>query len=328
MEHPLINSADPLVSEFLDDWFGHAPYIHARTSGSTGDPKVIRLSKTDMKRSASATLQFLGIGRGAKMALPLSVNYIAGKMMIVRALQSGSALDVETPSNRPLADRPASAVYDLVAIVPSQIEGLLSASCIRGVRNLIVGGAPMTSAQERMLVDAGIKAYATYGMTETCSHVAMRRAGEDIYRAMPGITFAVDSDGALIIDAPDFDFATIATNDIVELESPASFRWLGRRDNVINSGGIKIFPEQLEQAIARLDGAPELFYISSRESDKWGREVVMVIIGQPADTSLLQAGMKKSLPGRYLPKAIIFDPNPRYTLSGKLVRHRDVSRIC
>lgn len=241
--------ADSLLTddakEFIEDWFSDKPYIIAHTSGSTGKPKEIHLLKSDMRASAEATNRFFGIGGNSHLMLPLSPTYIAGKMMIVRAIITDCMITVEEPSNQPL-NRDYGKI-DLMAVVPSQCEALVANGyAAANLRNLIVGGAPLSASMENELLKRPWKTYVTYGMTETCSHVALRAVGSDVYRALPGITFEVDNRDCLIIKSTYFSFKNIATNDIVELISPHEFRWCGRYDNVINSGGIKLYPEQLE----------------------------------------------------------------------------------
>ncbi len=321
MEHSLIHNADEAVRRFLDEWFDDSPYITAMTSGSTGVPKPIRLSKDDMLRSARATLQYLGIKDGSTFVMPLSAGYIAGKMMVVRALESSSRLYVEKPTNRPLASASHHGdAIGLVPIVPSQIEGLLSSPAIGRIENVIVGGAPMSVVQERMLIDSGVRAFATYGMTETCSHVAMRPVGDEEFEAMPGVEFTVDSDGCLVIHASGFSYGELHTNDVVSLADSCHFRWLGRRDNVINSGGIKIHPEEVERRIMKQMG-DVTFYITSRESGKWGSEAVLVV-DREIDSEVVMAEIERILPRTHLPKDIIVDPCPVYTSSGKLKRKK------
>ena len=262
-------------SEFAAEWRDAGKdFVVAHTSGSTGAPKEIRLSKNDMAISARATNRFFGIGSGSLLHLPLSLSYIAGKMMIVRASEADCVLLAEKPSSSPLADY-AGRDITLSAVVPSQIPGLLNGKGWRKIDNLIIGGAPLSAATERKLQELGVPAYATYGMTETCSHVALRRMGTDAYTAMPGIRFATDHRNCLRINAPQFSFRQLQTNDIVDLLSPQSFIWKGRYDNVINSGGIKIFPEQLEAKLQPYISHP--FFIGGVPHPTWGTAVELIV---------------------------------------------------
>lgn len=306
--------------EFRREWFDSSTVICANTSGSTGIPKPVKLLKSDMELSARATCRRFGINASSLLAIPLGMDYIAGKMMAVRSFVSGARLVVLPPSRRPL-DGYSGDTIDLLAIVPSQIDGLLDGDRVSCVRNVIVGGAPMSADQERRLLNAGLNVFATYGMTETCSHVALRPGGTDVYQAMSGITFDVDGDGCLIIDTGEMSVGRIVTRDIVTLLSPTQFRWIGRADNCINSGGVKIFPETVERQLSAV--IPDrVFYITSRASSEWGQEVVMVITDDHPFTPDERAAIDAALPRYSRPKAIIYDNAPELTRSGKLRRRR------
>lgn len=302
---------------FVSEWSDASPYIIARTSGSTGTPKPIRLLKSDMESSARITCDFFGITSSSLLHLPLSPSYIAGKMMIVRSIVSGAELMVEKPSNRPLASG-VERTIDLTAVVPSQIDGLLESSSVSRINSMIIGGAAIPQSLERRLLDTPIECYATYGMTETCSHVALRRLGTDTYMALGDVGFDTDARGCLIIHTPHLSVGSVSTNDVVELVDSRCFRWKGRFDNVINSGGIKIFPEEVERALGRIITDRE-YYITSRSSDKWGEELVLVIEGE-GDADRLVSEMASMLPRYHVPKHVVFCPCLRRTYSGKIIR--------
>ena len=204
-----------------------------------------------------------------------------------------------------------------MAIVPSQIEAVIPYADL--IEKLIIGGAPMTPQQEQTVIDAGIEAYATYGMTETCSHVALRRLGESFFHALDGVTFSCDSRGCLVINAHEFTFKSLVTNDIVDLCDDRTFRWLGRYDNVINSGGIKLFPEKVEAAIAHLLSGRR-FYVTSRKSAKWGEEAVLVVEGEKLIG--LAEKLAAELDSVHRPKDIIYREKFDMTTSGKIKRDK------
>lgn len=308
------------ISDFLKEWRSALPYVTAHTSGSTGVPKEIRLLKSDMERSARATCRFFNIGPKSTLLLPLSPDYIAGKMMIVRAEVSGANLIAETPSMMPL-QKDYGVDIDLLPIVPSQLSGVLASPYIRRVKALLAGGAPLSPAQEEATRNAGIPLYASYGMTETCSHVALRNvtAGEEFFTFLPGITGSTDSRGCLVLGMPGFSFGKLVTNDIVELSGDSTrFRWLGRFDNVIISGGVKLHPEEIEHVIAPLFN--QQFFIAGRPDDTWGTVAVLCVEGTVADTEQLTAAMRRLLPPRSVPKEIISVPEFARTSSGKVIR--------
>lgn len=310
------------LRQFMDGFLDASDVVTAHTSGSTGTPKQILLKKSDMRASARATNAFFGIGTDSLLCSALSVDYIAGKMMAVRALEANCRLVCLTPSNTPDISA-IDNVIDLMAVTPSQIPALLQFSDLsERVRNLLIGGAPLPPMTGRMLLDSGVKAWLSYGMTETCSHVALAplTAETPLYRAMPGITFAADADGRLRIMAPAFSFGELATNDVVELIDCHTFRWIGRADNAINSGGIKLHPEVLERQFGEL--LPTVaFYLTSEPHPLWGSALVMVIEGSETDADAARAVLdnaiadRRTLPKRYIAVAKL----PR-TASMKILR--------
>lgn len=313
----MIHNIDDVTLDFLQEWNNDNDYIIAHTSGSTGKPKEIKLQKSDMMNSASATCQFFGINEKSTLVLPLSPNYIAGKMMIVRTIVSQATLWIEHPDNNPL--KQDYGTIDLLPIVPSQLEWLLSENNkYKAIRNLIVGGGAIPHSLEQKLIASGINAYATYGMTETCSHVALRHIGDNIYFALPDITFDIDLRNCLIINASKFSFKRITTNDIVELIDDTHFIWKGRFDNVINTGGVKVFPEEIEKNLSEFISVP--FFITSQKSEKWGEEIIMYIETPNQDVSEIEKIVRNNLDKFSIPKKLIPIPQFNRTESGKIIR--------
>lgn len=310
------------VAEFKREWYNALPYIEAHTSGSTGKPKLIRLSKADMLASARATNAFFGITASSVLALPLSPEYIAGKMMVVRAIAAGCTL-IEMPVSNSIT---VTEHVDLLAIVPSQLPGLLRDAAIADkVSAVIIGGAPLSAGALQAVADSRLVAYASYGMTETCSHVALARidsSGALRYHAMPGISFDIDSRGCLIINAPRFSFERLITNDLVAdlSDDHLSFVWQGRYDHIINSGGIKISPELLERAISQ--ALPELhFYITGGPDAKWGQSVALVFEGTTDDINGIKSVIESIISDRRtLPRQYIAVTHLPRTANGKLLR--------
>lgn len=311
-----------LAARFLEEWYASSPYITARTSGSTGTPKEIRLPKADMIVSAEATCRYFGIDSSSLLYMPLSADYIAGKMMIVRAIVSGATLQVVSPASDPLPEKPAAHV-SLLPVVPAQIDRLLSSPWRDMITGIIVGGAPLTSSQETALSTLVSEVYATYGMTETCSHVALRSVsrGCDFFEAMPGVSFSQDSRGCLVIDAHAYSWKSLVTNDVVRLLDSRRFEWMGRADNIINSGGVKIVPEEIERLLAPHLGARP-FYITSRPSVRWGEELVMVVEDASLDAGALLSALREHFSHRILPKEIYCFPSLPRTSSGKIIRKK------
>ena len=307
------------AEEFLAEWRdASCGYVVAHTSGSTGDPKRIELLKADMRASAEATCGFFGIDAGSRLLLPLAMTYIAGKMMAVRADLADAELIVELPSNDPL--KCDYGCVDLMAVVPSQLPLLLANPLLDKVRNIIVGGAPVSPAMEAWLHGCQAHVYATYGMTETCSHVALRDVsrGDQLYRALPGIAFDTDSRGCLVIEAQRFSFGRLVTNDVVELHGHDAFRWLGRADNVVNSGGVKLHPEEIERKISAAIDVP--YYMIGRPSERWGEELVLYVEDPEVDTVALGRRIEPLLDRYERPKTILAVSRFERTASGKVIR--------
>lgn len=321
----VLDAATPQVADFLDEWFSPTDFVCGHTSGSTGSPKPLKLLKRDMEESARLTLDFFGITSRTTMLLCLSPDYIAGKMMIVRALLSGADLLVVQPSSQPFAtvDEPV----DFAALVPAQVVESLRDDTQRArlarIGSLIIGGAPLSPATETRLTELPVHAYATYGMTETVSHVALRRIGDPTmnYRALGRITFTVDDRGCLVIHTPHFALKQFVTNDVVSLVDERTFRWVGRYDHVINSGGVKIFPERVEQKIAAL--FTRRFFIAASADEKWGECVALAIEGDPLSAAAEEALLARIrvMVDRYeVPRRIVYLPVFAETSSGKVIR--------
>lgn len=303
------------IERFLDEWNDDKDYIAAHTSGSTGTPKEIRLLKEDMRRSAQSTIRFFSLSSASRIGAALSHEYIAGKMMVVRSIEASCALEIIKPEMSPEIE----VEMDLLAIVPAQIEGVIPQK--NKVKNLLVGGAPLTADQRKILVESGIKGWESYGMTETCSHVAIRQITRDEgepFIAMPSISFSKDERGCLVIHSDAFSWKVLRTNDCVDLIDRMSFRWLGRYDNVINSGGIKIFPEQLEKEYApAIPG--RRFFVTSLPDKTWGQAIVLVVEGEEIQ------GLKEALSSlvanrKHLPKKILYKTKLDETPNGKIIR--------
>jgi len=314
----MINYIDNTTERFINEWYNDKAYINAHTSGSTGSPKTIHLLKKDMMVSAISTCRYFNINGKSLMVCPLSADYIAGKMMIVRSIVSGATLHMIKPSNHP--DLQPYPHIDLLPIVPSQLSGLMKGTTPGLIDNVIIGGAPLTPVDEISLHSAPFTSYATYGMTETCSHVALRPivTGNNTYEALPGYTFDTDTRSCLIIHSDIQSFGTLITNDVVQLIDKTHFIWQGRFDNVIISGGLKIHPEIIERTIGTL--LEHNFYITSAPDQKWGQHVVLVIEGKPFDCTSLQEVLRQKMKPHELPREIIFKNTFRRTASGKIIR--------
>ncbi|MFN7775615.1 AMP-binding protein, partial [Flavobacterium sp.] len=268
------------VGEFLLDWFDEKPYIEMQTSGSTGLPKIIQVDKQAMVHSALATGDFFDLKPGDRALQCLPVKYVAGKMMLIRSIVLGLDLDYVAPTSHPmerLEDK-----YDFAAMVPLQAQ--CSIPKLTQIKKLIVGGARINAVLEQQLMQLPTQVFETYGMTETITHIAAKRVGEKAFTVLPHVTISYDERNCLVIHAPHIIAEeTVVTNDLVELVNENQFVFLGRIDNVINSGGVKILPEQVEH---KLDGKLDRrFFISSEEDTELGDKVVLIVEGEPFEIS-------------------------------------------
>lgn len=317
-----IRNCTPEALTFINEWFDDSPSITAHTSGSTGTPKEIHLLKSDMIASAESTNSYFGITGRSTLLCPLSAGYIAGKMMIVRAIIAGATLYMETPTNRPVHND--YGMVDLIAVVPSQIPHLLENVNIFGkLRKILIGGAQLAPELSEKLVNSKADAYVSYGMTETCSHVAIRKiasADNGEYEAMPDISFGTDERGCLVIIAENRSFRKLHTNDIAELTDDRHFIWKGRLDNVINSGGIKVYPEEIEQLIRNVIPESVEYYIGKQQDEKWGEIPVLVISQDIKEKEDLLSKVRASVKSNaQRPSKIIVD-DIKHTVSGKIIR--------
>jgi len=305
------------VGNFLLDWFDYKSYIEMETSGSTGAPKTISISKQAMVDSALATGDFFNLQPGNKALQCLPVKYVAGKMMLVRAMILGLDLAFVAPSSHPLDHNEID--FDFVAMVPLQAQN--SISQLKKVKKLIIGGAAVNKTLEKQLLKLPTKVYETYGMTETITHIAARKLGEKAFTVLPYVSVSFDDRNCLVIHAPRISPEVIITNDIVELLDENQFIFLGRMDNVINSGGIKLIPEQIEQKL--VGKINQRFFIASKPDDEFGEKVVLVVESEKHE---LDDSIYESLDKYEKPKEIIFIPKFLDTVTGKILRKETLNK--
>ncbi|WP_299103908.1 AMP-binding protein [uncultured Tenacibaculum sp.] len=280
-----INSS---IHDFLLDWFDEKNYVIVNTSGSTGKPKPMQLRKEFMINSAKATGAFFNLPENTSALLCLSTDYIAGKMMLVRALVLGWKLDVVTTDSNPLKN--VTKHYDFSAMVPMQLQNSLSD--LHKVQKLIVGGGVVSNELIAQIQGIDTAIFATYGMTETVTHIAVKQLNQFIvsnegqvsnYYTLPNVEVSKDKRGCLVINAPKVAEEVIVTNDVVNLISNTSFMWLGRYDNVINSGGVKLHPEKIEEKLSTM--ISNRFFVTGIPDNRLGEKLVLLIEGV-ADESL------------------------------------------
>lgn len=259
----------------LKEWFDCNEYIEIHTSGSTGISKKVRLSKKAMHQSAKSTALFFELKADSRVLLCLSTKYIAGKMMVIRAMVNGWNLIVRNATSNPLEKE--KTMYDFVAMVPMQVENSLEK--IELCKKIIIGGAAMSEKLRIKLEEKNIQAFETYGMTETATHIAVKTIKEKAYQILPHVKISIDERKCLEIENEYLPNKKIVTNDVVELLGEKTFLWKGRADFIINSGGIKINPERVEEKLSKK--IEKRFFIAGIPDEKLGEKVVMIIEALP-----------------------------------------------
>lgn len=268
------------VGNFLLDWLNDDYNdIKVRTSGSTGEAKPIFIDKQKMVNSALATGKHFKLKEETKVLMCLPPKHIGGMMMMVRAMTLGWHIDIVKPASNPLDQ--LYKTYDFCAMTPFQLDNSLSR--LHLIKKLIVGGGRISENLKHIVQGIPTIIYETFGMTETVSHIAARKINNfknknsqpKPFKTLPHISVAADNQNRLIIKAPRILDKPLLTNDIVEIETYKKFYWKGRIDNVINSGGIKIHPEEVEKKLQKF--ITHRFFLSAIPDDSLGEKVVLFV---------------------------------------------------
>ena len=317
------------TKNFLEEWFSDGNTVKVQTSGSTGVPKVFEIEKNKMVNSAVMTCNFLALKEGNKALLCLPVEYISGKMMVVRSIQRKLKLIVVEPSLKPVED--LNEEIDFCAMTPLQVENSLDKLYL--IKNLIIGGAAVSENLKskifniKRLSHSSNRIFETYGMSETLSHIALKQImpePEDYFTAFENVTISTDDRGCLKIFAPNVNAEVLQTNDLVEIKNENQFKFLGRLDNVINSGGVKIFPETLE-ALVKKEIPNEAVFVGIKD-ESLGQKLILIIEGEKSAElikKISEISFEKKL---HKPKDIIFIEKIPRTPNGKVNRN-ELQRI-
>lgn len=309
------------IADFLAEWFDDSDTLQVHTSGSTGTPKQLRVEKQRMMNSAMLTLSFLHLREEDTAMLCMPLQYIAGKMVVVRALVGGLNLIPVAPCGHPMQSLSQTPVFS--AMIPMQVFNSLQvpeeAEKLSRIRHLIIGGGAVDEELGKQLRSFPHAVWSTYGMTETLSHIALRRLNgpeaSEWYTPFSNVSLTLSADQTLIIDAPPVSPIRLVTNDIVEFNPQGQFRILGRKDNTINTGGVKV---QIEQVEARLKPLlPFAFQITAAPDSKFGERIVLLIQSENPVTEENLHEAFRQLPPYWRPKQIICLPQLPLTGSGK-----------
>lgn len=324
--------------EFMKSWQEGQTHFSMHTSGSTGTPKTIELTRTQMAGSAAMTGRMLDLGEGTVALVCLNTAYIGGLMMLVRGMELGWKLIVTRPSSNPLQG--LHATPDFVSMVPSQLSDCLAdpatAELTEAIGTVLLGGAPVSAGLATRIRGMKNKVFQSYGMTETVSHVAVRRLSgmmeEDDYHLLPHITAGVDDRGCLHVEGPMTDGMRIQTNDVVAFTSPDAFRWVGRADNIINSGGVKISLDQTDAVISALFeelNLPITFFSWFERDEKLGQKLILIAHrdAAPVDEKAVLAEIRKRLTPYQTPKRIYFAAQFARTPTDKIDKRRTADQL-
>ena len=318
------------LDEFVSDWLSDSPTLLVHTSGSTGKPKPMLVEKRRMEASARITCGFLGLRAGDTALLCMPLDFIAGKMVVVRSLVWGLQLMAVEPSGHPLKGLTESPTF--AAMVPMQVYNSLKVEeerrLLRDIKHLIIGGGAVNSDMAEELRGFPNAVWSTYGMTETLSHIALRRLSgaeaSEWYEPFDGVGVTTSADGCLVIDAPAVCAQPLVTNDIAEIAPDGRrFRIRGRRDNVVCSGGLKL---QIEEMEARLQ--PHLnvpYMISKRPDDKFGEAVVLLAVTD--DMESVCEVCRKHMPRYEQPRYFLAVSELPMTPTGKPAR-AEAMKLC
>lgn len=330
--------------EFIKEWRNSSNTIEANTSGSTGTPKTISLTKGMLRASAERSILHFGLKKGDRIHSCIAYDYIGGKMTAVRSEIADTYLTAETPSNSPdlkgkvirkatgndssLNDNEIlDKEIDLVSVVPSQMPWLIShIDKLPVVKQWLIGGSAIPTDIRRMIAESGIVAWESYGMTETGSHVALRRVTADStlpFQLLEGITAESDNRGTLRLQVPDEadNMLTVQTNDLVEFTGNRSFLIKGRIDDVINTGGKKFHPAEAERQLEERIKIPFMF--TSRRDEKWGEAIVLLTEAKNEnEVTAISEIIAQTLPRWQQPKEIIRVEHIPVTKSGKRLRKK------
>lgn len=305
------------VKSFIEEWNNSLSYLEVKSSGSTGDPRIHRLTKAFLKKSAERTLSYFNLTSGMKAGLCLSLSTIAGKMMVVRSILAEMELHVLPVNHNPLKD--LSIDLDFTALVPVQALNYLSNELSNPINGIVlIGGAPMNEGQFLKIFKKFKQAYQTYGMTETASHIALRKITEDFnqpYQLLDGISIS-EKEGQMVIHCKEIEGGVLHTHDCVELLDEKTFHLLGRSDFVFMSGGNKIHPEVLENRLSNL--IHETCLVVPVPDETWGATVGLVLLknSEIPSSVILNAHFSSS----EMPRKLTFVDEILTTVNGKIDR--------
>ena len=325
------------VIRFIDEWLSGKEIFELQTSGSTGKPKLIEVHRHRMEASARATVSYLQISATTPVTVCIDARYIGGKMQLVRALTHNLPLQIVSPKSDIAISLSGALSLGLISLVPLQLYHLLDqqSDVLNRATAVLVGGAPLQGQYIDQLAGVSAPVYHTYGMTETVSHIALKRLNGDLasnsFQLLDGVRVRTDERGCLVVNAEVTNNKDVVTNDVVELTGPSSFVWKGRFDNVVNSGGVKLFPEEMDKMIERYmhSVAPGRQFFCIGVPDKLlGQKLVLCVEGRAVmPGAQILDDLKKLLPPFHSPRQIHFFNEFTSTGPGKIDKMKTIQSV-
>ncbi|MEN8249473.1 MAG: AMP-binding protein [Bacteroidota bacterium] len=313
---------------FCRQWLNGQATFSLKTSGSTGEPKTIEVTRKQMQLSARQTVSYFNLTPEDTVLVCLNTAYIAGIMMLVRGFESGAKIIAVEPEGNPLNQ--IDNQVDFLAVVPLQLNKILSnpvsKSQLENCRATLVGGAPVSVALEKLIAQSSAAVYATFAMTETLTHFALRQLNpnkEEYYTTLKDVSIGQDNRGCLTVESQVTLNKRLFTNDLVEIIAPGQFIWKGRIDNIINSGGVKVSIETLESKIEQVLSQLNLsynFFIAGLPDSVLGEKVVLIVESSQRVPIIESIDYAQTLNQYEIPKSILYLPNFIYTPTGKINR--------
>lgn len=345
----LSNSYNQNVINFCLEWKSKKNDFVVHTSGSTGVPQPINITREQMQQSIWATAKALSLKSNERFLVCLSTAYIAGIMMLVRGMELDAEMVIVAPKRNPLEDFDERNWFDFAAFVPMQLQTILEETpekiaILSQMKAIIIGGAPVSYSLLKKIRSTKalqkVPIYATYGMSETVTHIALKRLNgkgkkevSENYKTLPNVKIKTDKRGCLIISAPQTLDKEIITNDLVDIKSLDEFEWLGRADFVINTGGVKVFPEKIEDFVEKVFyemNIKKRFFIASIPNETLGEQIVLILEGVPLNEKFeeeLLSHLKIALPTYHAPKIFFYLENFVLTKTDKIDRKKCMALI-
>ena len=316
-----LDAVDTNIYPFLSEWTGNADKISTYTSGSTGKSKEISIYKKHMIASANATIDFFDLKKGSTFLICLPLSTIGGKMMLIRALISEGQVILTKPSQKPNLN--TSEKIDFCALTPMQITNYLNDNLdLNNIDKLIIGGGPVHHSLTQKMEHLKTKCYHTFGMTETISHIAIKKLNQIKIKAdfecLNHVQISTNKNNNLTIKSEKLGINSITTNDIVEITGNQLFKWIGRSDNIINSGGVKISPESIENILSNTLPSNS-FFTSSIKDSKLGEKFIL-ISNFSNNLPTIKKAIGKIENSIHRPKYIYLIESFEYTFSNKINR--------